>query len=129
MKNEKSHLSSRRYNKILSRSEIVLIQTLSRILLALLLAAEVAQIGHDLLYASDPLPGFLRTVRQQVEVFLAALEDNGEASLFKAGLDVFIEPLRLAAQSQRIDLINGDCLERGGVLSELLPLQAGYSWD
>lgn len=99
-------------------------QTLSRILLTLLLAAEVAQIGHDLLYTSDPLPGFLRTVRQQVEVFLAALEDDGEALLFKAGLCVFIEPLRLAAQSQRIDLVNGDCLERGGGLSELLLLQA-----
>lgn len=70
---------------------------MSRILLALLLAAEVAHIGDDLLNAVDPLFCLPAAGRHQVEVFLAALEDDGEALLFNPGVGVFIEPLGLAA--------------------------------
>lgn len=76
------------------------LQTLSRILLTPLLAAEVVQVVHDLLYAVHPLSCFLPIGCHQVQIFLAALEDDGEALLFDSGLGVFIEPLRLTAQAQ-----------------------------
>ena len=68
-----------------------------RILLTLLLAAEVAHVADDLLEAVDPLFRLPRAGCHQVKIFLAALEDDGETLLLNRGLSVFIEPLRLAA--------------------------------
>lgn len=102
---------------------ISLLQTLSRILLALLLAAEVAHISDDLLYAVDPLFRLHPAGCHQVQIFLASLEDDGETSLFNTGLGVFVEPLRLTALAHRINVINGDCLERGSRLLDSLVLE------
>lgn len=99
----------------------------SRILLALLLAAEVAHIGDDLLDAVDPLFCLPAAGRHQVEVFLAALEDDGEALLFDPGVSVFIEPLGLAAIAHRVNVINGDCSEGGRARSETLKVDLQVS--
>lgn len=73
------------------------LKTLSRILLTLLLTAEVAHVADELLQAADPLFRLLITGCHQVKIFLAALEDDGEALLFNTGVGVFIKPLRLTA--------------------------------
>ncbi len=70
---------------------------MSRILLTLLLAAEVTHIVDDLLQAIDPLFCLHSIGCHQVEVFLAALEDDGEALLFNTGVSVFVKSLGLTA--------------------------------
>lgn len=84
----------------------------TRILLVLLLPAEAQHVAYDLGQTRDPLFGLLSTGGHQVQVFLAALEDDGEAAFFIGGLCVFVEPLRLSAHTHRVDVINGDCLGR-----------------
>lgn len=81
---------------------------LTRILFTLLHVAEVAHVVYDLLDAVDPLAGHLAVGGHQVQVLLAGLEDDGEALLFVHGVGVFVEALRLAAEAQGVDLINGD---------------------
>jgi len=68
-----------------------------RILLALLLVAEVVQVVDDLLQAGDPPIGLLSSGCLQVEVLFASLEDDGEALLLHSGVSVLLKPLRLAA--------------------------------
>lgn len=81
---------------------------MARILLALLHVAEVLHVVYYLLDAVDPLAGHLAVGGHQVQVLLAALEDDGEALLFVHGVRVFIEPLRLAAEAHGVDFINGN---------------------
>lgn len=81
---------------------------MTRILLALLHVAEVAHVVDDLLHAVDPLAGHFAVGGHQVQVLLAALEDDGEALVFIDRVCVFIEALRLAAETEGVDLIDGD---------------------
>lgn len=81
---------------------------LSRILLALLHVIEVAHVVDDFLYAVDPLAGHLAVGGHQVQVLLAALEDDGEALHFVHRVGVFIETLRLATEAHGVNFINGD---------------------
>lgn len=69
----------------------------SRILFTLLLVVEVAHVADDLLQAVDPLVCLLWTGCHEVEIFLAIIEDDGEAPIFIAGVCVFIKPFRLTA--------------------------------
>lgn len=69
---------------------------------------EVAHVVDDLLYAVDPLAGRFGVGGHQVQVFLSVLEDDGEALVFINRVRVFIEPLRLATETKRVDLIDGD---------------------
>lgn len=80
----------------------------TRILLALLHVTEVAHVVDDLLDAADPLAGHFAVGGHQVQVLLAALEDDGEALVFIHRVGVFIQPLRLAAQAQGVDVVDGD---------------------
>lgn len=86
-----------------------------RILFALLLVTEVVHVVDDLLQAADPLIYIFRRFCHQVEILLAPLEDDGEAEVFNAGIGVFFKALRVAALSNRLNVINGDCLESEGV--------------
>lgn len=81
---------------------------MARILLALLHVTEVAHVVDDLLDAVDPLAGHFVVGRHQVQVLLAALEDDGEALAFVNRVRVFIQPLRLPTETKGVDLINGD---------------------
>lgn len=83
-------------------------KALTRILLALLHVTEVAHVVHDLLDAVDPLAGHLAVGGHQVQVLLAALEDDGEALCFIHGMRVFIEPLRLATEAHGVNFIDRD---------------------
>uniref|UniRef100_A0A3B3BZY8 protein-serine/threonine phosphatase n=2 Tax=Oryzias melastigma TaxID=30732 RepID=A0A3B3BZY8_ORYME len=58
----------------------------SRILLPGLLAAEVVDVGHELLQTPDPLLGLLLRTGDEVQVLAVALEDDGEA----AALDLLL---------------------------------------
>lgn len=80
----------------------------TRILLALLHVTEVAHVVYDLLDAVDPLAGHLAVGGHQVQVLLAALEDDGEALRFIHGMRVFIEPFRLATEAHGVNFIDGD---------------------
>lgn len=57
----------------------VLMLTLLRILFTLLLAAEVVHVVYHLLDGRDPPVGLLLAGRHEVEIFFAALEEDGEA--------------------------------------------------
>lgn len=81
---------------------------LIRILLALLHVTEVAHVVYDLLDAVDPLAGHLAVGGHQVQVLLAALEDDGEALCFVHRVRVFIKPLRLATEAHGVNFIDGD---------------------
>lgn len=81
---------------------------LTRILLALLHVTEVAHVVYDLLDAVDPLAGHLAVGGHQVQVLLAALEDDGEALRLVHGVRVFVESLRLATEAHGVNFINGD---------------------
>lgn len=87
---------------------------LLRILFTLLLLVEVAHAVDDLLQTLDPLVGLLLRGGHQVQVFLAVFEDDREALVFLARLSVFFKPFRLTAFAHRFDVINRNCLERGG---------------
>lgn len=69
---------------------------------------EVAHVVDDLLDAVDPLAGHFAVGGHQVQVLLAALEDDGEALVFIHRVRVFIQPLRLATEAQGVDVVDGD---------------------
>lgn len=81
---------------------------MTRILLALLHVTEVAHVVDDLLYAVDPLARHFAVGGHQVQVLLAALEDDGEALVFIDRVRVFVVPLRLATEAKGVDVIDGD---------------------
>lgn len=51
-----------------------------------MLAAEVVDVGHELLQTPDPLLGLLLRAGDEVQVLAVALEDDGEA----AALDLLL---------------------------------------
>lgn len=81
---------------------------MTRILLALLHVTEVAHVADDLLYAVDPQAGQIAARGNQVQVLSGFLEDDGEAVGFLDRERVFNVALSLAAETQGVDLIDGD---------------------
>lgn len=72
-----------------------------RILLCLLLGAEVVYAGDHFLQAADPLLGLLLRAGDEVQVLAAALEHDGEAAALHLLLRVLPQALCLTAQSHR----------------------------
>lgn len=64
-----------------------------RILLCLLLLAEVVHVGDHLLQAVDPLLGLLLRAGDEVQVLAAALEHDGEAAALHLLLCVLSQAL------------------------------------
>lgn len=64
-----------------------------RILLCLLLLAEVVYVGDHLLQAVDPLLGLLLRAGDEVQVLAAALEHDGEAAALHLLLCVLSQAL------------------------------------
>lgn len=86
-----------------------------RILLSVLLRAEVVHIVDDLLQAVHPLGSLLLSARHKVQVLSTTLEDDGEAAALRKLLRVLPELLCTPPRPHLCDVVDGDCEVEEGV--------------
>lgn len=111
------------YDKVCSRRRRSCSSIMIRILLQLLLLAEVVYVADHFLQAVDPLLGLLLWTGYEVQVLATALEHDGEAAALHLILSVLPQALWLTAHSDCWDVIQWNWGQR-----ETLVLHSVVQW-